>query len=132
MTKVQDPPPPEPRSRLEDEVLEILQRADRPPSNVIKFRAQVRQRRPAVRDRARTITRNALEPVTLLGASLVLAILAVFAEGIANWLGVFLGLSALACFVLLFVLGFRRPRDVSQQRWRGRDIDLRPPTRWRR
>jgi hypothetical protein len=119
-----------PHSRLEDEVLEILHRTDRPVSNVVKFRSRVRSNRNSFRDRFRIPTgRLHVTGLSLLVASLVLAVLAAFVDDSSPLLGQVLALGSIAAFVWLYVRGFRGPDRNSTKSWRGRDIDFSPSSR---
>lgn len=117
-----DPPPPR-RSRVEDEVLEILARADRPPTASEKARARMDEARFAARrtltdrSRARAL---AASPIAFIGGSLLLAIVAVAMRPFSPLLGVLLGLASAG--LLLAVWLDRRPRPQGGPRWRGRDL----------
>lgn len=122
-----DPDPTPRRSRVEDEVLEILARADRPPTPSEQARARLDEARFAAR---RSMTRRqgwrdvARSPIALLAGSLLLAVLAAFARSFAPPIGVLLGLASAAAF---FAVWFeRRPRPSGPTRWRGRDLDAGP------
>jgi hypothetical protein len=131
-TKDPDSERSKPRTRLESELAEILERADRPPSNVIKFRAKARQSRSRWLDlKERTIgpdsvARRGGAGVLLLG-SLAFATIGSFVNDSSHLLAYVFGVLALACFVGVFVLGFREPRGGQTKTWRGRDIEIEPP-----
>lgn len=119
---------PQSRSRLEDEVLEILHKTDRPPSNVVKFRAHARRRRMVDGQRLRSVVQGfQLTSLQLIIATLGLALLAVFVEGHSALLARGLALLSVACLVAIFVRRFRRPEPPQTKTWRGRDIQFRPP-----
>jgi hypothetical protein len=119
-----------PRSRLEDEVLEILTKSDRPPSNVVKFQSKVRQKRYTAPNRLRASTANVrITSFSLLVAMIVLAILAAVIEDRSALIGRVLALLSLACLIALFVRRWVRPEQPQIKTWRGRDVDFRPPPR---
>lgn len=119
-----------PRSRLEDEVLEILTRVDGPPSNVVKFKTRVRRGRHGLVDRLRQqVGRVRITGLTLLIATMALAILAAIVDGSSPLLGRLLALASIATLIWLFVRGFRGPDRSSSKTWRGRDIDFSPSSR---
>lgn len=131
-TKEPDSDQPKPRTRLEAELAEILERADRPPSNVIKFRAKARQSRSRwldLRDRAigpdSTLRRGGAG--ALLLGSLAFATIGSFVNPSSHLLAYLFGVLALVCFVGVFVVGFRDPRGGQTKTWRGRDIEIEPP-----
>lgn len=123
-------PPVEPsrsNSRLEDEVLEILHKADRPSSNVVKFQSRVRRRRMSTAHRLRnSATRVHLTGLNLLIATVVLAILAAMLDDRSALLGRILALLSVACLIGLFVRRWVRPEQPQIKTWRGRDVDFRP------
>ncbi len=127
--------PAEHRSRLETEVLEILERADKPPSNVIKFKSEVRRRRyrsMAQLARLATIHETVLEPIFLFGAMIAFAIGGALLNHSSDLVGSLLGYASIVALALLLVTGWRaKSRGQPIKRWRGRDIDLRPPRRFR-
>jgi hypothetical protein len=122
-------PEPSPRrSRVEDEVLEILMKADRPPTSGEKARVRIDEARikahrslaarPGLQARAQNLARS---PFGLIVGSLVLAIVAAMMRSAFAPLAVLLGLGSAA---MLLALWFdRRPRPETGQRWRGRDLD---------
>ncbi len=126
----QDPEPTPRRSRMEDEVLEILYRADRPPTTGEKARARIEEARFTARQtissqrRGRSIR---LGPLALIVGSLALAIVAAMLRSAVPFLAVVLGLASVA--MLLAVWFDRRPQPPSGMRWRGRDLDPGPRLR---
>lgn len=119
-----DPEPTPRRSRMEDEVLEILYRTDRPPTTGEKARARIdearlsAQRSLATKRFGRSFRAG---PLALLVGSLLLAIAAAFLRSYVPLLAVLLGLGSAA--MLLAVWFDRRPRPSASTRWRGRDLD---------
>ena len=126
---VQDSPPDpsKSRSRLEDEVLEILERTDRPPSKVVKFRTRAERERRSVASRVNSkVSDFQVTSVTLLGACLVLAILAAILSDSSPLAGKILAIGSIAALVALFTKSWRSPKPPTTKTWRGRDIHLRP------
>ncbi len=120
--------PNPPRTRLEDEVLEILERTDREPGRVIKFKSRAERERA---QRTRQL-RNRLSNVRLSGTewligSVVFAILAIIVHHSSPLLAKILALACVGCLVMIYVVSFRQPKGPNVKRWRGRDIDIRPP-----
>jgi hypothetical protein len=119
-----DPEPAPRRSRMEDEVLEILYRADRPPTTGEKARARIDEARVAARRSlgAHRFGRSfRAGPLALLIGSLLLAIAAAALRSVAPPLAVLLGLGSAG--MLLAIWFDRRPRPSASTRWRGRDLD---------
>jgi len=119
----------QPRSRLEDEVLEILQRADREPSNVVRLS-------DAMRHRQRGLSRRfgearfaiSLTSTNLLIACVGLALVAVLVKDASPLAARLLGIASVIALVTLFVRAYVRPESSRTKRWRGRDIDLSSPS----
>ncbi|MFL5761685.1 MAG: hypothetical protein ACJ789_18385 [Thermomicrobiales bacterium] len=117
-----------PRSRLETEVLEILERSERP----IPFGARVRRitwRRR--RDRVSQSLTSPIEYVRGQGsraiaiAAIVCAILALFLNNAAPIISRVAGLAFIVLIAIFFFVGFKSPPGGSgSKRWRGRDVDF--------
>jgi hypothetical protein len=126
-------PPTDPskrRSRLENEVLEILERTDRETPNVVKFQSRVQRQRLSLRTRLRRYTVHLrLSSQNLLLATFVLAILAVIASNASPLAGRVLAFLSVAALVSLFARSLWKPEQPSVKRWRGRDVDFSSPTR---
>lgn len=115
-----------PRSRLEDEVIEILNKADRPPSNVVKFQSRVRQQRYAAPNRMRSIAgRVQITGLSIMIAMIGFAILAAVIEDSSPLLGKILAIASICCLIALFVRRWVKPEQPQIKTWRGRDIDFR-------
>lgn len=116
-------PPPAGRSRVEAEVLEILERADRDPTIADRMRAKTLETRVALERRSSPGRPRNLTPVTLLAGSVLLAIAAAAVRGVSPLLAVLLGI---ASFGMLAALWFDRGQSLpTASKWRGRDIDPR-------
>lgn len=126
------PPPPENndpprRSRLEEEVLEILEQTDRPISFAERVRARAERERMQRRARLRTRLTSGLTEITpgmmLLGA----VVAGVLAWWVADFSGLLARLFAILCVALIIgpiIMQFRRPSGpTSSKRWRGRDMN---------
>lgn len=130
---IQDSPPDpsqRPSSRLEDEVLEILASANRPPSNIVKFKSRARRLRFARMSSLMNMrARVRVTEVTLLGACVALATLAAILSGTSPILGKVLAVGSVAALFALFwnAWGSGSTRPPTTKVWRGRDIALRPP-----
>ena len=118
------------RTRLENEIREILERSDRPPSNVVKFRSQVQRNRLTLRQRFASVRiAGVVTDLNILIAAIVLAVLGFVIGDSSQALGRLFGLLSFGAVVWLFVRYFRRPGQHSVKTWRGRDIDFPPPRR---
>ena len=122
--------PPPPRSRLEDEVLEILVRTDQPTSLRDHVRRKTRQRRRSrVAAAARSIPSlgTRFGPGSYLVGCLILALLATLVDSTSPLLAQLLAIGSIASLVMVWVSRYRTPGGSEIKQWRGRDIDLRPP-----
>ena len=115
------------RSRLEDEVLEILSKADRPSTPTEKARSHLR----VVKSKRRSISIDRLgafdQPWGWFGLALVLFIVGggIFNDGIFWQLIRYVGLGALIIGIIRL---FRpSPANRSRKMWRGRQIDMSKP-----
>lgn len=130
---IEDNEPSSPRrSRLEDEVLEILYRSDRSPTFADRLRAASRRARTSVRRRPRLgigefLAR--LDSGMWLAACVLVGIAAFFVRNASPLLARVLAVLCLAMILLAIVRSFGRPDRGSVKRWRGRDIDFSPPSR---
>jgi hypothetical protein len=130
---VEDPEPPTgKRSRLEDEVLEILYRSDRPPTFGERLRATLRQTSRSFRMPRSGVLRNVVSRMDSgmwLAAFVILGIVAFLLRNTSPFLARFLVVTCLALLFLAIVRSFSRPGRGQVKQWRGRDIDFSPPTR---
>jgi hypothetical protein len=115
------------RTRLEEEVLEILQRTDQP----ISFSDHVR--RKVAQERRQRLGRwqdgVASLPSRLSGFSglvgcLILAFLAFLVRDLSPLLATILAVASVVCLLLPIVQRFRGPTSPSGQRWRGQDVSF--------
>lgn len=127
-------------SRVEREILEILDgfeeegSTDRP-RNVVEFRRPKRSRRFSMPSLKMPSGLRTLTPAKLLIATVLFALLAVFAQGISSMLATALVLGAIVSFIAIFFVrsptsgGTSVASPPRTKRWRGRDIDLNSPGR---
>lgn len=135
------PEPDKPYSKVEREVLEILdqleeQQPKERPGNVVDFRTRKRQRRwrlPTLR-RPRLDIR-AVTPLRMLLLTVVLAVLAFVVRDFSSTLALVLAIGSITAFLSLFFIGRSGPRPggppraPQTKRWRGQDIEVGPPSR---
>jgi hypothetical protein len=117
-------------TRLESEIREILEKSDRQPSNVIKFKSRVRQNRYSAADSFhKRLDRAWLTDLNMLIAAVVLAVAGYFASDSAPIVARICAVASIGTIVWIFVRYFRRPDQAGVKQWRGRDIDFGPPRR---
>jgi hypothetical protein len=119
-----------PYSRLESEVLEILERSDKPISFSDHVRRKVaRERRERLMRATGSLrqVRGQAGPGTFLVASIGLAIVAFLLQDASGLLAYLLALASVVCLFWPIVQSLRRPAGSSNRRWRGRDMDYTPP-----
>jgi hypothetical protein len=127
----EEPKQREPLSRIEREVLEILERADsdKPPvTDLVKWKAasQRRQRQRQVRSVFQR-AQERLTPGILLLMGVVLSVMALIARhsSVTPGLARVAAIAALVCLIVPFIMVFRRPsQPTGPKRWRGRDMVL--------
>lgn len=123
-----DQPTP-PRSRLEDEVLEILVRTDQPTSlgDHVRRKAQ-RQRRSRFDNAARSVPSfGSAGPGTFLVVCLALALLASIVRDSSALLATLLVLASVASLAMVAVRRRGAAGGPGVRTWRGRDLDFSPP-----
>ncbi len=129
MNAQDDNPPPTPgrRSRLEDEVAEILARADKPASLTDHVRRkterQRQQRVQASMNRVSSWSAN-LDANSFLIGFVVAALLAGFLRDSSALLARLIAIVGIVCLLAPIVLRFKNPRQPTIKQWRGRSIDL--------
>jgi len=117
----------EPLTRIEREVLEILERteSERPPvTDLVKWKAQNQRRKSQQQlGLASQRLRQFLTPTTLLIFGVALALIAVFLLDASHGYGRILSIAAIVLIIIPFGMAFRRPsRSNDVKRWRGQDI----------
>ncbi|MGH2533992.1 MAG: hypothetical protein ACRDJW_17035 [Thermomicrobiales bacterium] len=132
MTTQKDKNEPEHRSKLEDQLIEILMQADRPPTYGERARATLRRARRSLRRnrfRSGTSAVGRFGLGTWLLVCAVAAILALVIGDSSPFFSRLLAIVAVVAFGVPIVMRWRRPDETDTKRWRGRDIDLRdrPP-----
>lgn len=131
MNAQDDNPPPTPgrRSRLEDEVLEILARADKPTSLTDHVRRKTQRQR---QQRLQTSVGRfsswsaGLDANTFLMGFVIAALLVMFLGDSSALLARLIAIVGLFCLLAPIVLRFKSPRQPTIKQWRGRSIDLSP------
>jgi hypothetical protein len=117
-----------PRSRLESEVLEILERSEQPiPFHQRVRRITWRRRRARLEDFLATPFRYlaGLGSRSILIAAGVAAVLALFLNGSSPVIGRIAAIAFIVLIGVFFFAGHRRsPRGSSVKRWRGEDVDF--------
>jgi hypothetical protein len=128
-------PPPSPEnndsprhSRLEEEVLEILQQSERPISFTERVRARAEreqfERRARLSNRAHSARVEVTPGMMLIGA-IIAALLAWWVSDFSGLLARVLAIVSVDLLVVPIILQFRRPsRSVNSKRWRGRDVSF--------
>ena len=114
-------------SRIEREVLEILERSETQPTSLDEFRTRMLHRAAPAQSQLKQVRLPDLSPDVLrLVGSLLLAIAAATVSDLSRLLGLILAIgSGLALISLWFPSGPSVPGGAP--RWRGQD--LRPPQR---
>jgi hypothetical protein len=116
------------RSRLEAEVLEILERSEQPiPFHQRVRRITWRRRRERVADVVAVPFRYVagLGTRSILIAAGVAGVLALFLNESSPLIGRIAAIAFIVLIAVFFFAGFRRPQgDSSTKRWRGQDIDF--------
>jgi hypothetical protein len=117
------------RTRLEAEVLEILERSEQPiPFHQRVRRITWRRRRERLEDVLATPFRvvAGMGSRSILIAAGVAAVLALFLNESSPLIGRIAAIAFIVLIAVFFFSGFRRaPGDSSVKRWRGQDIDFR-------
>lgn len=131
MNAQDDTPPPTPgrRSRLEDEVAEILARADKPASLTDHVRRKTqRQRQQRVQASVNRFSSwgVGLDANSFLIGFVVAALLAGFLRDSSALLARLSAIVGIVCLLAPIVLRFKSPRQPTIKQWRGRSIDLSP------
>lgn len=120
------------RSRLEDEVLEILYRSDRPPTAMDRFRARSRAVRRSLSNGGPRSIGNisaSFDTGGWLVAVIALCVVAFIVRDMSPLVARLLAIASLALIILAIVNSLRHPRQGSLKQWRGRNINMQPPTR---
>ncbi|HUZ02281.1 MAG TPA: hypothetical protein VMU89_18195 [Thermomicrobiaceae bacterium] len=113
-------------TRVEEEILQILNEADRESRWQRLSTWLARHRRPRTRTPRRTFRIEGIVPFV---ASFALALAAIFLAGWSHNLAAVLAISSIVVFLSPFVIRRRSTTLApSVHRWRGRDIEL-PPSR---
>ena len=130
MTTADNQPDGPVHSRLEDEVLEILHRSDRPISFAehqrrLRRQAHQRMRGPVV---AKWRSTARFTPGAFLLLGVVAALLAFAIRETSPFLARVLALGCVLLLISPIFLQCRSPRGETSKRWRGRDVDFSAPS----
>lgn len=133
------PDPNKPYSKVEREVLEILdqmeqQPAKERPNNVVEFRARQRKRNwhlPSLR--RPQVNLRLLTPLRMLLLTVVLAVAAFIVRDYSSTIALVLAIGSITSLLSLFFIGGSGPRSgggpprtPQTKRWRGQDIEVGP------
>jgi hypothetical protein len=117
-------------TRVEREILEILERADAAATPVDDFQAAVRRRRASARQRLSRVAMPALSPQLLkIGGALLLAAVAAAISDLSRLPATLLAIASIVVFFSLWVPS-RASGIGDTPRWRGQDVrdPGRPPS----
>lgn len=120
-------------TKLEEEIIQILDEADREPGwRKVTRRARLPQRRPSLPQRS-PIRQSSFQSSSWLwiGGSFGLALVAIMIADWSRLLAIVLAIASIALFLSPIVLRSRRGGGTPVQTvhtWRGKDIEL-PPNR---
>jgi hypothetical protein len=134
------PDPNKPYTKVEREVLEILDQMEQQPAkdrpnNVVDFRARQRKRSwrwPSLR--RPQISLRLLTPLRMLLLTVVLAVAAFIVRDFSSTLALILAIGSITSLLSLFFIGGSSgsgpgngpPRSPQTKRWRGQDIEMKP------
>lgn len=125
------PPPPENndpprRTRLESEVLEILEQSDRPISFSEKVRARAErermERRTEMLNRVRHFWTELTPGMMLIGA-IFAAFLTWWVQDLSGILARLFAVTSVGLILAPIIMRFRQPSQPTTPRWRGRDMN---------
>ena len=126
-----DSPPDQPRSRLEDEVLEILVKADQPTSfqdHVRRKAARVRgARHPGSGRVLPSFSLARIGPGSLLIGAFAVIFIATLVRASSPLAATILALAGVVMLAMMWVRRYATPGDTNVKRWRGQEVDLSPP-----
>lgn len=113
------------RSRLEDEVNEILQNNDRPISFTDHVRRRATERRYAARrQRSFSLGNSRFAPLAPFAGAFAVAFLGLTLRDISPLLANMLALVSVGLLFLPFIARARGGTKSNVKQWRGREIDL--------
>jgi hypothetical protein len=123
----QEPKPKEPLSRIEREVLEILEKSDQekpPVTDMMRWKAQS-QRRQRKQQLSTVLlhARQGLTPGIIFILGLVLTVLAIVVRHGSPAVGRTMAILALVCLIVPFLMVMRRPKSpTGVKTWRGKEM----------
>jgi hypothetical protein len=119
---------PQPSTRVEREILEILERADAKPTPVQDLQSAFRNQSVSAKARMPRMPSLNLSPgLYRIGAALILAIAAAGVSGISHLGGLILAVLSLAVFFSLWFASRGPGGGGGPQRWRGQDLNAPGP-----
>ncbi|MCC6705554.1 MAG: hypothetical protein IT334_11795 [Thermomicrobiales bacterium] len=120
----------EPLSRIEREVLEILEQTEgeKPPvTDLVRWKAerQRRERQLQLQSLGGQL-RERFTPGLLLVFGILLGIMAYVSRHTSEFVSRSFAVAALICLILPFIIHWRTPKGISSgpKTWRGRDIEI--------
>ncbi len=124
-----DSPPPG-RSRVEEEIIEILERADRPPTVIDQVRGRTAFGQATLRTSIERREFSSWTPRAAIACAFLLAIASLLASHYAPLIAGFLAVTSFASLASLWFVRSKSPAPAPK--WRGQDIS-RPAsfTEWR-
>jgi hypothetical protein len=123
----QEPKPKEPLSRIEREVLEILEKSDQekpPVTDMMRWKAQS-QRRQRTQQLATGLhhARERLTPGMVFILGLALTVLAIVVRHGSPSIARITAILALICLIVPFLMVLRRPKSpTGVKSWRGKEM----------
>lgn len=120
----------EPLSRIEREVLEILEQTETetpPVTDMVRWKAdRQRQQRQVQIQHILARLQERFTPGLLLVFGILLAIMAYASRHSSAFVSRGFAIAALLCLILPFILHWRRPQELSSgpKRWRGKDFEI--------
>ncbi|MFO7271375.1 hypothetical protein [Sphaerobacter thermophilus] len=111
-------------TRVEEEIIQILDKVDREPAWKRLRPRRGPSRRPPGPRRPRVTAPDWI----WIGVAFGLALIAIVARDLSAALAMILAIASILAFFAPIVLRWRAPSPPPIQRWRGKDIDL-PPRR---
>jgi hypothetical protein len=117
---IMDTPPPG-RSRVEEEIIEILERADRPPTVIDQVRGHAALGQASVRHSLQRGVHVSWSPRAAIATAFLLALAALVVRGPVPVLAAILAVLSFAALVSLWFVRSVTP-PPSGPKWRGQDM----------
>ena len=135
MSDQEGPKKQEPLSRIEREVLEILEQSDseKPPvTDMMRWKAEQQRRERSAQVRGSwELLKERMTPGMLLIFGVLLAILSFVMRHSSEFVSRGFAVAALVCLILPFIINWRNRGNIDQgpKQWRGRDVVFEEPLR---